>query len=83
MNVRTPKEKCYSDIQVNFSENFWKPCIPYLRFTPEFPAPIFTKSQVFKVAVCTSPIREFLLNEAINVGKFIVLFIAEIHLRHE
>jgi len=83
MNVCTFKEKVYSEIQFNFSENFWKPCNPYRRDTPEFPAPIFTNSQVFKVTVCTSPIKEFLSNEAINVGKFIVFFIAEIHHRFE
>ena len=42
MNVRTPKEKWYSDTQFNFSENFWNPCIRYPRATPEFPAPVFT-----------------------------------------
>jgi hypothetical protein len=83
MNVRTLKEKFYSAIQFNFSENFWKHCNSYRRATPEFPAPIFTNSQVFKVTVCLSPIKKFLSNEATNVGKFIVLFIAEIHLRLE
>jgi len=83
MTVRTSKEKVYSDIQFNFSENFWEPCNTHRRTTPEFPALISTNSQVFKVTVFTSPTREFLPNEAINVGKFIVLFVAEFHLRPE
>jgi hypothetical protein len=83
MNVRTFKEKFYSDIQFNFSENFWKPCTFTVESLLISPPPIFTNSQVFKVTVCISSIKEFLSDEAINVGKFIVLFIAEIHLRLE
>jgi hypothetical protein len=80
MNMPNPKEKYYSDIQINFSKNLWKPCNPYHRAISEFLASIFTNLQVFKVTACTSPIREFLPNEPINMGKFIVLITAEIHL---